>query len=393
MGIRGLTTLINKYTPEAITHHYLNYFNGSTVAIDTSILLYKFRYSNSNPNSHISGFLNKCLNYIKHGITPIFIMDGKPPPEKNDTIIKRFYRKRKIEDKIKLLQESILGQTDDNKEIILSKIEKLNKQNINVVKEHHEECKKLLEILGFEVIVSVGEAEIVCAELQKYNYVDFTYSDDTDVLPLGCKKVLRSINGKNSFMEYDLEKILIGLDITFVQFIDVCILSGCDYCQSIPRLNSEKAYLLIKRFNNIETTLKEINGEYYIPESFDFQSARKLFNYSNQMFIDNNIEETNIDNNIETNIDNNIEETNIETNIDNNIEETNIETNIEKIIKRNIQAIMINEKELYSLLTKKNFNTFYIKNYINKFKTALSLNSRSNNTETSKYFQTKECVK
>jgi flap endonuclease-1 len=342
MGIRGLTSLISKYTPDAITHHYMTYFKGSVIAIDTSILLYKFRYSNTNPNSHLSGFLNKCLCYIKHGIIPIFIIDGKPPPEKMETLMKRFSRKKKIEDRIQLLMESI---TDENREDIFSKVEKLNKQNISVKKEHHEECKNLLEILGFDVMISPGEAEIVCAELQKCGYVDFTYSDDTDVLPLGCKKVLRSINGQNSFMEFDLDKIIIGLDITFNQFVDLCILSGCDYCQPIPRLNSEKAYLLIKTYHNIENVLEHIRDEYNIPESFDYQAARKLFDYH--------------------------------------------DTNLNFSSKTFIKVPKLNEQELYDILLKKNYNKFYIKNYIIKFKSAVEMmNNRSkHDNDISRYFE------
>lgn len=34
-------------------------------------------------------------------------------------------------------------------------------------------------------------------------------------------------------MEYEYEKVLEGLKLTADQFVDLCILCGCDYCGSI----------------------------------------------------------------------------------------------------------------------------------------------------------------
>ena len=44
MGIRGLTTLIKKHAPNAINVYRFNCFKNAVIAVDTSILLYKFRY-------------------------------------------------------------------------------------------------------------------------------------------------------------------------------------------------------------------------------------------------------------------------------------------------------------------------------------------------------------
>lgn len=273
MGIRGLTSFIKKYAPEAITSHSFNYFKGSIIAIDTSILLYKFRYSNNNPNAHINGFLNKCLCYIKNGILPVFILDGKPPPEKDIVINKRTKQRMKIENRIEELKKNI---NSDNKIETIHRINKLNKQIITVTKEHHNESKELLNSLGFSVIHSPGEAESICAFLQRENIVNFTYSDDTDVLALGCKKVLRSNTKNNSFIVIDLEKVLEKLQMTLDEFIDLCILCGCDYCPTIPKLNSNDAYELIKRYKSIEKVLEE-NNTYDIPKHFNYERARNIF--------------------------------------------------------------------------------------------------------------------
>lgn len=327
MGIRGLTSLIKKNVPEALNGRTFQYFNGSRIAIDTSILLYKFRYSNSNENAHIIGFLNKCMNYIKHGIIPIFIIDGKPPPEKSETIQKRYRNRQKLEDRIRELKMKLQKDNVECVEDIMSKITKLDKQIIRVKKEHHEETSQLLKILGFQVIQSPGEAEEICAYLQKNKIVHFTYSDDTDVLPLGCQIVLRS-NGKNNyFTEIDLEKVLLGLNLTFDQFIDLCILCGCDYCPSIPRVNHQKAYELIKEYKTIEEVIKNFRE---IPEEFNYQKARDIFRNDVNF---NNFNFSCLD-----------------------------------------DSPCIDELRFYQFLTKRRFSKRYISRYIRKFKQALDTN-------------------
>jgi len=320
MGIRGLTSLIKKYAPEAMTSHSFNYFKGSVIAIDTSILLYKFRYSNNNPNSHINGFLNKCLCYIKNGILPIFILDGKPPPEKGNVLIKRNKQKTKIENRIEELRKNI---NSENKLETIHRINKLNKQIITVTKEHHNDSKELLLSLGFVVVSSPGEAEAICAFLQRENIVNFTYSDDTDVLALGCKKVLRSNTKNNSFVVIDLEKVLETLKLNLDEFIDLCILCGCDYCPTIPKLNYNEAYVLMKKHRSIEKII-ENNKCYDIPNNFNYNRARNIF-----------------------------------------------KDNISIKITENFNKVPeINEENFTQFLSKKRYKKKFIKGYIKKFKDA-----------------------
>ena len=45
MGIRGLNNMIKKHAPEAILYKSIKSYSGTVVAIDCSILLYKFKYA------------------------------------------------------------------------------------------------------------------------------------------------------------------------------------------------------------------------------------------------------------------------------------------------------------------------------------------------------------
>jgi flap endonuclease-1 len=293
MGIRGLTTLIKKHSPKSITVYKFNFFKNAVIAIDTSILLYKFRYlSHKNPNCHITGFLYKCLRYVTYGIVPIFVIDGKPPPEKKDVLNKRNFQRKKLLNKIKILNDNVTSYENTQE------IKKLNKQLIDITKEHRDESKYLLEILGFQVITSKGEAESECAYLQKKGIVNYTFTDDTDALVLGCENVLRSNSGHpNTFSVINLSLVLEGFKMNYEEFVDLCILCGCDYCPSIPKLGHSSAYDLILKYKTIENVLEEIKGDYDIPKIYPYNKARQIFKNENNNNNFNLVKTVNFDEN------------------------------------------------------------------------------------------------
>ena len=79
-------------------------------------------------------------------------------------------------------------------------------------------------------------------------------------------------------LEFDYDKVLAGLGLTPEQFIDMCILCGCDYCDTIRGIGPKTALKLIKEHGSIEKILEEIDTEKYPPpQDWDFAGARELF--------------------------------------------------------------------------------------------------------------------
>ena len=68
MGIRGLNALITKHSPDSITQNDIRKYYGKIVAIDCSILLYKFKYASNIENSHLVGIANRAKFYVMNGI-------------------------------------------------------------------------------------------------------------------------------------------------------------------------------------------------------------------------------------------------------------------------------------------------------------------------------------
>ena len=191
MGIRGLNTLIKKLSENSITENDIKKYSGSKIAIDCSILLYKFKYACKSENSHLVGIANRVKYYIGNGILPIFIFDGSPPDEKKNTILKRQTAKYKTYLKIDQLKIEREDPTLDAIKInsIDNEINKLLSQIIYIKKHHIEESKTLLEKSGVPYITAPEDAEKYCAFLQRNNLVDYTVSDDTDTITFGCEKI------------------------------------------------------------------------------------------------------------------------------------------------------------------------------------------------------------
>jgi flap endonuclease-1 len=271
-----------------------------TLGIDLSIFLYKYLYNNDN---HLEGLTRLILRLLKNQITPVFIFDGKPPKEKEEILIERKERKEYLTAKCSLIEKIIENENilidefknnnlnfislleenefnelfNKNKDELKNEFNKLKKRIIYVNKEHIEKAKILFKMFGVKYIEAPSEAEGLLALLCKNNIIDGCISEDTDVLANGGYLFLRNFNAdKNIIEEYCLHGILENLEINYEQFIDMCILCGCDYTTKINGIGPINAYKLIKKHITIEDFINN-NKKYIIPENFDYVKARYLF--------------------------------------------------------------------------------------------------------------------
>jgi flap endonuclease-1 len=293
MGIKGLKKLIRKYVPESIQPFQLSELYGKTVAVDSSILLYKFRYTFTESNFHIIGFVHKILEFRTLGVNPIFVFDGVPPEAKKNVLSQRSENRNKMKHRLIFLEESLLScsktnvdefidsdsdsaeETAEVKKIkqLNSEIKKIKKNLLYVHKIHSTEVMELLKSLGIPFFESFGEAEETCAILQKRGVVDYILTEDTDSLAFGGSNII--FNTRNGYEIIRLPDVLMGLALTMDSFIDLCILCGCDYTATIPKVGPINGYNHILNYESIENVPVEI------PDTFDYRLARQLFKQNN----------------------------------------------------------------------------------------------------------------
>lgn len=285
------------------------------VAVDISIYLYQYacaikssvdeiRNQDGEVITHIQAILSKSLGMIRKKIKPIFVFDGTPPELKKETLNKRVDNRKKAKEKIKELNSQIeelvetmtmAPGTNEEIQYQLESIVKLqdlreqrisaSKQTTTVNKKQMSECIEILNLLGIPVVQSIGEADPQCAHLVKTDLAFCVASEDMDMLTFGTPRFVRKLSGKDTCVMYNLEIILTDLGITYEQFIDVCILLGCDYTTTLSKVGMTKILPLIKKYGNIENYLFD-NPQLDI-ENFDYVGARRRFLESEIVLMDN----------------------------------------------------------------------------------------------------------
>ena len=275
MGIKGLYKFLKEY-PDLINYKTITNFNNKKIAIDTSIVLYQVVIAIRNTGtdlknkegkitSHILGLFNKTCTLLKRNIIPIYVFDGKPPLLKKDVISNRKLNRLKAE---KLMR---MAKTEEERI-------KYFKRCVHITKEQINESKELLELMGIPFINSIEEADTQCAYLCKNNLVYGVLTEDMDILTFGSKKILRNLSSyKNEPLELDLDNILNKLEFTMDNFIDFCILLGCDYSSGLTDIKSNVIYKYFSETKNIEETIKLLKKNNYQVNNFDYKEAKQYF--------------------------------------------------------------------------------------------------------------------
>ena len=292
MGIRMLNKFLQDKCKKSISCIKLSELSGKKIAVDISIYLYKFL----GENALLENLYLMISIFRENNIIPVFVFDGKPPAEKNDTIAFRkktkinardeYYRLKQMLDDI----ESDVavsdcdgggGGGDDDEETVTDipsntadiriMMDKLKKKFVILKAEHIQNAKMLLQAYGMTYIESPGEADMLCAKLVSKNIVYACLSEDTDMFVYGCSRVLRYLSLTTStVILYDFQEIIKTLDMTTYEFRQLCIIYGCDYLpknenQNYKNMTIFNSYKMFKQYKdylkNNETS--EIQPDFY----------------------------------------------------------------------------------------------------------------------------------
>lgn len=186
--------------------------------------------------------------FRKYNISPIFIFDGKPPPEKWELLKHRQMVKNQAEKKYTEMQLEITKS--DNKQECLDMIiemESLKKQFVRLRFNDIQKIKTLFQFYGVSYYDAMGEADRVCAALVINGKAWACLSDDMDMFVYGCPRVLRHLSlANNTVLFYDTNRILQDLELSLDAFKQIAVLCGTDYntTQSISIYDSMECYKL-----------------------------------------------------------------------------------------------------------------------------------------------------
>ena len=279
MGISNLLKILESIQ----TSRHLSYYKGKKVAVDGYCWLHKSIYLLSeqifhNPHSkRYLKYLNKRVDQLlRFNIIPIIVFDGDKLQMKKIEEEERQKRRNEVTmESLKLIRKG------KEKEAQTKRLE-----GIDINPQMAYEFIKLLKQKKVEYYVAPYEADVQLAYLSKINYVDCVITEDSDLLALGCKKVLYKLDldtnigleietknlnkcTKYDFSEFDSDK-----------FLTFCILSGCDYFK-IKGVGANNAYKIITNSSSykkcIKTLCDNVNKKNKDSEKLDYDELIEKF--------------------------------------------------------------------------------------------------------------------
>jgi flap endonuclease-1 len=235
MGIRGLTGWIAWATPTSIQLPTWEDFAGARIGVDVLGLLYKSKAQSRDPIVYLATFLAACKKY---SITPVPVFDGKPPESKRKTIKSRT-------------------------------VTTTARPTIYLTSDERDTAKQLCYACGVSPLNASGEADNVLAYFMKTGYVKAIISNDMDLLARGVETLIvpegYTLPGDPAgWKQYTLSHILNTVQLSYGQFVEMCILMGSDYTSGEQSIPYKIAYWSIK-YRGIFATLQWMGVKDIVP--------------------------------------------------------------------------------------------------------------------------------
>ena len=285
MGIKSsFNNFLRETCPNVFEPVHISEYSFMKVAIDISLYMHKFKAVCG--ERWLSAFINLISSLRRNEIHCVFIFDGSAPPEKLGEQAKRRDNREKLDHQLYELEEAVeeYNKTGIVKKCLIDiynkrrspkrllvknsekvdmiwvekKIEQRRNQLYTVSAEDFEDAKELFRILKVPYYTAPGEAEKMCTALCIAGFVSAVLSEDTDVMAYGAPIFLTKIDtGTDTCVRITHSQLLESLELTKLQFLDLCIMCGTDYNPNISKIGSKTAYKLIAHHESIEKIMSD----------------------------------------------------------------------------------------------------------------------------------------
>lgn len=261
MGISGLIPFIE----QASTPINVKQLSGCRVAVDSYCWLHRGVYTCADKlirGDDTDLYVHYCLRYVNmllsRGIKIVMVFDGRHLPAKAETE----RRRRESRQEAKRLAKEHLRNNE---------IEKARSYMRRAVDVNHSMALKLMKACrqraNVQCLVAPYEADAQMAWLAKVGAVDYVITEDSDLTLFGAQRILfkLDLNGHGLLVEADKLHLAMGCatsvrKYTFEKFRRMCILSGCDYLDSLPGIGLKKAckFMMLTAEDDMRKALKKL---------------------------------------------------------------------------------------------------------------------------------------
>ncbi|XP_019444656.1 PREDICTED: exonuclease 1 isoform X6 [Lupinus angustifolius] len=280
MGIHGLLPQLKSI----MVPIHIKDLNGSSVAIDTYSWLHKGALSCSTnlckgiPTTRHIEYCMHRVNLLRHfGVKPILVFDGGLLPMKGDQENKRA-RARKEN-----FERAVQHESDGNSTAAFECYQKA----VDISPVIALDLIQVLKQENVQYIVAPYEADAQMTFLAITRQVDAVITEDSDLIPFGCPRIIFKMDKFGQGVQFQYSMLEKNKELSFEGFnrqmlLEMCILSGCDYLQSLPGMGLKRAHAIIKKFKSYDKVLKHLRySGVSVPPFYEesFKKAILTFQY------------------------------------------------------------------------------------------------------------------
>ncbi|XP_050370583.1 exonuclease 1 [Argentina anserina] len=285
MGIQGLLPLL-KSIMEPI---HIKDLKGCSVAIDTYSWLHKGALSCSRdlcqglPTSRHIDYCMHRVNLLRHYcVKPVLVFDGGLLPMKGEQENKRA-RARKVN-----LARAIEHDSNGNSSAAYECYQKA----VDISPSIALELIQVLKRENVSYVVAPYEADAQMTFLAISKQVEAVITEDSDLIPFGCPRIIYKMDKFGQGVEFQYSRLPRNKDLSFAGFtkqmiLEMCILSGCDYLQSLPGMGLKRAHALIKKFTSYDKVIKHLKySTVSVPPLYEESFKKAILTFQHQRVYD-----------------------------------------------------------------------------------------------------------
>lgn len=153
----------------------------------------------------------------------------------------------------------------------------------------------LIELLrkeGVEFVVAPYEADAQLTYMCLNGLVDAVISEDSDLIPYGCPRMIYKLDKEGNGKEVQFSDLGSVTELDLSRFSaemlrHMCILSGCDYLESLSGMGLKKAHSLLQRHGTMGEVFRALeNSKFPMPENYALDFGRADLTFQHQIVYD-----------------------------------------------------------------------------------------------------------
>ncbi|CAN6454363.1 unnamed protein product [Victoria cruziana] len=290
MGIPGLLPLLKS----TMVPTNIKEFIGQFVAVDTYSWLHKGALSCSmeickgqKTSRHIDYCMHK-VNLLRHnGVKPILVFDGGLLPMKAKQESKRLKSRKEN------LERAIQHESSGN----ISAAFECYQKAVDISPSIAVELIQVLRQEKIDYIVAPYEADAQLAFLSINQRVEAIITEDSDLIPFGCNKIIFKMNKYGDGLLFQYARLQQNKELNLAGFtkqmlLEMCILSGCDYLQSLPGMGPKRAHAMVRRLKCHKKFIKHLKySGTLVPPSYEEDFSKAIWTFRHQRVYDPSTED------------------------------------------------------------------------------------------------------